>query len=68
LLSDGTYKAEFVLPERLLSNDVSLNAVLSAVAVDNVGNITGKDKEHPNGVPVTPDKVNSDFKSSKTDY
>jgi len=27
LLSDGTYKAEFVLPERLLSNDVSLNAV-----------------------------------------
>ncbi|ADU75676.1 hypothetical protein M972_112799 [Acetivibrio thermocellus AD2] len=65
LLSDGTYKAEFVLPERLLSNDVSLNAVLSAVAVDNVGNITGKDKEHPNGVPVTPDKVNSDFKSSK---
>ncbi|GAE86820.1 hypothetical protein [Acetivibrio straminisolvens] len=64
-LSDGTYRAEFVLPQRLLSDDVSLNAVLSAVATDNVGNITGKDKNNPNGVPITPDIVNSDFKNSR---
>ncbi|AEV67525.1 LOW QUALITY PROTEIN: hypothetical protein Clocl_0834 [Acetivibrio clariflavus DSM 19732] len=64
-LSDGTYKAEFILPERVISNDISLNAVLSAIATDNVGNITGKDKNNPNGLPVVPNAVNSDLKSNK---
>lgn len=64
-VGDGTYRAEFILPESMSLNEVSLDTVLSAVATDNVGNITGKDKDNPNGVPILPDSVNEDLKSSR---
>ncbi len=64
-LSDGTYKAEFVLPEKVLPQAKILDVDLSVVATDNVGNITGKNSANPKGVPVTPTNVNADLKSDK---
>ncbi len=64
-IGDGTYKAEFTLPERIVQGEKLLDVDLSAVANDNVTNITGKDDANPNGVPIKPTVVNSNLKSSR---
>ena len=64
-LDDGTYKAEFILPESVIPEARLLDVSLTAVAADNVANITGEDDDNPNGVPVTPAIVNSDLKSDR---
>ncbi len=64
-IGDGTYKAEFVLPESVFPESKLFDSVLTAVATDNVHNITGKNGANPNGVSVTPTSVNSDLKSDK---
>ncbi len=64
-LDDGTYKAEFILPENILPETRLLDVALAAVATDNVANITGKDDDNPDGVPVTPTIINSNLKSDK---
>lgn len=53
----GAYKATFTLPNKVLSDGDVFHVKLSATATDNVGNITGKDAEHPDGVPKTPTSV-----------
>lgn len=64
-IDNGIYKAEFILPEHIVSNAKLLDVSLSAVATDNVTNITGKDKANPYGVPVTPAAVSSDIKNNR---
>lgn len=64
-MDEGTYQAEFILPENIIPETKLFDAVLAAVATDNVGNITGKDNDHQNGVPVTPLIVNSDLESER---
>lgn len=64
-VGDGTYKAEFVLPESVLPEEKLFDAYLSAVAEDNVTNITGKNRLNPQGVPELPTAVNSDLKSNR---
>lgn len=64
-VGDGTYKAEFILPESVIPEAKLLDAVLTAAVIDNVGNITGRDDANPNGVPITPTSVNSDLISDR---
>ncbi|OPX42039.1 hypothetical protein CLHUN_40980 [Ruminiclostridium hungatei] len=64
-IDHGIYKAEFILPESIIPNAKLLDVGLTAVAIDNVTNITGKDEVHPYGVPVTAAAVNSDLKNSR---
>lgn len=64
-IGDGTYKAEFTLPQHVISGTKLLDVGLTAVATDNVTNITGKDNANPEGVPRTPAAVNSDLKNSR---
>lgn len=57
--------AVFEIPVEEITNNTKLfDKTLSAVATDNVGNITGKNAENPNGIPVLPTTVNSDIKDS----
>jgi len=65
-VGDGTFEAEFILPVTAITGaSKHLEVLLSAVATDNVGNITGKDADNPNGNPVSPNTINSDILNSK---
>jgi hypothetical protein len=64
-VGDGVFKAEFILPITDITSEAKyLDVLLSAVAIDNVGNITGKDDENPNGKPVSPNTTNSNILDS----
>ena len=64
-VENGKFKAEFILPVTEITSEAKyLDVLLSALVIDNVGNITGKDAENPNGKPVSPNTANSNILDS----
>ncbi|MCL2078612.1 MAG: hypothetical protein FWH17_02075 [Oscillospiraceae bacterium] len=65
-VGDGTFQAEFVLPASAITvASKHIDVLLSAVATDNVGNVTGRDAAHPDGKSGAPNTINSDILNSR---